>query len=257
MEGFWSSVSSWWSEKTSSPLYFTYIAFFIVWNWQFFQIIFLESGDLFYSPRIEYITSNLFFAIPFLNTFSDWIRIPIEWFSNFVWHIGPPVLFTFLAIRYLPVLHKLAFDIHVNNYFTRKTAYRSANLEYEKGETVRLKEEVKEKKQQQVQKKAIERIQPEEEKWSQEFRDFAKSPLFYKFPQIISSIYKFDGNLEHNRKSVVDVDIKAAAHAKNLISFLVKKDDVGGFPYQAIALTDKGRFFADNYLQDNPLTLEL
>ena len=120
MDGFWSSLSKWFNEKTSSPLYFTYIGFFIAWNWKFFQIIFLENENLFLTPRIEYIKSKLIFHTPLYSKISERLNIPIDWLLNTAWHILPPAIFTYLAIVYLPKVHKWALDKYLESRFERK-----------------------------------------------------------------------------------------------------------------------------------------
>lgn len=251
MNGFWSSVSSWWNEKTSSPLYFTYLVFFIVWNWRFFQIIFLEDGALFASPRLEYIQSNLFFSVPFSTSTPVLVGILLEGMINFCWHIGPPALLTFFAIKYLPILHKLAFDIHIKNYFARRDAYRSADLVYQKGETARLTEEATEKALQYKQKTKIERIEKaktQEEKWSEDFEDFKKTSLFDNFKQIVHSVYKNSGRTWWGNE-IMDSNIKAFADARGLIIISANKNNGGDM----VSLTDKGKYFVAKFLADHPL----
>jgi len=260
MSEFLSSFSKWFSEKTSSPLYFTYLGFLVVWNWKFFQIIFLENGDLFFEPRIGYINSELLFSIPVSEKIPLWASFIIDWFTNFTWHFIPPVILTGLAIKYLPIIHAWAFNIHLTNYFSRKSAFYSADLAYEKGKEQSLKEvsESKDRQirtQQKIQKKekTLQKTLTNKEQWEIEYNEFEKHQLFFKFQQIIICIYKFSGKLNPINKSIVDSDIKAIAHTKDLISFLEKKDSSMGWAYEAINLTDKGKFFADKYLEKNPL----
>ena len=247
MDGFWSSVSSWWGEKTNSPLYFTYLGFLVVWNWKFFQVVFLESPDLFVAPRIEYIKSTLLFSVPIPESIPFWVSSLVDWLSNLSWHIGPPIFFTFLAIVYLPRLNALAFDIHLNNYFARKNSFRNANLVYEKGETARLKEEVVEKKQQQVQKKAIEKAKTEDEKWDDEFLENEKVLDESGFSILLTIIYDKTGHITDPMSGRLIVSKTAVAFADSF--GLIQFND----PRNRITLTEKGKYFSKKFLKNNRL----
>lgn len=134
MNDFVQSISKWFTEKTSSSMYFTYAIFFLTWNWSFFQIVFLEDSSLFYYPRIEYIYSNLFFDIPLLFHTPYWFYIITTFFINVAWHVIPPVIFTFLAIKYLPSLNQRVLRIELKNRFNRKKDFVLARSEYEQWE---------------------------------------------------------------------------------------------------------------------------
>ncbi len=119
MDGFWTSFSNWFNEKTSSPLYFTYTGFFIAWNWKFFQIIFLESETLFKTPRIEYIDSHLYIHV------HPWL----DFILNPAWHVIPPAILTYSAIVHFPHIQKWAFDVYLNNRSDRKRMFLTKKLE--------------------------------------------------------------------------------------------------------------------------------
>jgi len=123
MDGLLSSLSRWFNEKTSSSLYFTYIGFFIVWNWRFFQIVFLEKETLFSSPRIEYINSHLLFSIPTYSQIPGWINSVMNSVANYGWHIVPPAILTYLTIIYLPYLHHWALEKDLENRFERRRMF--------------------------------------------------------------------------------------------------------------------------------------
>ncbi len=240
MEGFWDSVSKWFNEKTSSPLYFTYIVFFVAWNWKFFQIIFLEDSSLFGAPRIEYMNSHLLFSfsIPWVW---HWITAVCVWIVNSLWHILPPVLYTFLATKYLPLANKWAFSIHVKNHFQRKEAYRDANLNYEKGETRKLKEVVQEKQKQAVQKGILAKNQTNEEIWDKEYEELKKTVFFDQFPRLKTMIYESAGLLHGNLNS----SMKAYCDTNGIIS--IKEDK---FSQEKASLTEKGRYFMKRYINE-------
>ncbi len=86
----------------------------------------------------------------------------------------------------------------------------------------------------------------EKKDWETEYGEFEKHPLFFKFQQVLASVHEHLGYINDDY-----VDIKAVAHAKNLIIFTKDKDT--GLLGKRIELTDKGRFFADKYLEKHPL----
>lgn len=243
MQEFWSSVSKWFNEKTSSPLYFTYIAFFVVWNWKFFQIIFLESDKFFSSPRVEYIEKNLNLHIT-NNIFWDFI-------INLGWHIIPPAFLTYLAVEYLPRIQKWAFEIHIKNSFERKEIHWKKNSEYEKMQTKSIEVVAEEKVKQKTQREKIQKTKTQEEKWFEEYEKFEKNPLFYKFSQIVKSLYNHSGQvspfLSGSYHRVIDIDILALVHSEDLIN----KNGVSH--KEIIEPTNKGKFFISKYLETNSI----
>ena len=253
MNGFWSSASKWFSEKTSSPLYFTYIGFFIAWNWRFFQIIFLENENLFLTPRIEYIKSEILFSTNFPLIIPAWLHILVDWLLNTAWHILPPALFTYLAIVYLPRLHKWALGKYLESGFDRKRMFERKRFEHDKWlldqEKIHSKtlENFASVKEQQL--KAEERIQKtmtDEERWELEYQEFEKSTSFFKFRQIIETIYKHRGYVESGAMRYVEAGILAMSDARGLVSYVEGSRN-------AIELTKKGKFFAKLYLEKYPL----
>lgn len=252
MDGFWSSLSKWFSEKTGSPLYFTYIGFFIVWNWKFFQIVLLESASLFRAPRIEYINSELWFFVPALSAVPVWANVIIDWIINLIWHIGPPIFFTYLAIVYLPILQKWALNKYLESRFERKKIFEEKQREYdnwlleqEKKHKKTLENIVTVKEQKAKVEKEIEKIMTEEEHWELEYLEFEKSPYFYEFKQIIETIYKYEGVIEitvgFQKVRHADANSLATAHTRDLISYF--KDS-----HNVIEFTKKGKMFAKLYL---------
>ncbi len=237
MNEFWSSVTRWFNEKTSSPLYFTYLCFFITWNWKFFQIIFLESESLFKSPRIEYITSMLLISIPWFS--------PFELMINMIWRFLPPAIFTYLAIVHLPKVHKWAYNIHIKNYFDRKDLYRQEELAYERRKVKFLKGEAEAKKEQKEQREVIEKVMTDEDRLRAEYEEFEKAPSFYKFRNILETIYQYGGFIEEGHTTHADSGALAIAHTWGLINYSADENH--------ITLTEKGKNFARIYLEKYPL----
>lgn len=253
MDGFWSSASKWFNEKTSSPLYFTYIGFFVAWNWKFFQIIFLENENLFLAPRIEYIKSKLFFSTNFSLIIPAWLHILVDWLLNTAWHILPPALFTYLAIVYLPKLHKWALDKYLESRFERKRMFATKKfeddkwlLDQEKIHSRTRKDFASIKEQQLEVEKRIQKTMTDEERWELEYQEFEKIPTFFKFKQIIETIYKHNGYVEDSSVRHVEAGVLAVADARGLVSYVDgRRND--------IELTKKGKFFAKMYLEKYPL----
>jgi hypothetical protein len=174
----------------------------------------LENDNVFSSPRIEYIEKNFNFYLT-NNVFYDYI-------INFCWHVIPPAVLTFLTIKYLPIIQKWAFKIYIENSFERKEMHWKRNSEYEKRRTERFEIMAEEKIKQKTQRKKIEKSQTQEEKWIEEYKNFEKSQLFYKFNQIIKSLYNHSGQispfLSGGYHRIVYIDILALVHSKELIN---------------------------------------
>lgn len=243
MNGFWSSASRWFSEKTSSPLYFTYIGFFVVWNWKFFQIIFFESPVLFWRPRIEYLEHNLYF-----HTGAYQLAPVVDFVLNFVWHAIPPAIFTFVAIVYLPIIQKWALEKHLNDRFERKQMFTRKQREYdewllsqEKKKTATVKSIVVERQAQIEGKKEIEKSLSEQERWELEYQEFEKMPSLIKFQAIIRAVYRGDGWTEG-----VDPGAIALADTRDLITFTNDNRS-------RMELSQKGKTFAKLYLAKHPV----
>lgn len=233
MTELWSSFSKWFGEKANSPLYWTYFGFFIAWNWEFFQVIFLESNDLFERPRIEYLKYLEY----------HFTRItPLDWLINTLWHIGPPILFTFAAIVWLPRVHKWAFNIHLIHLFERKIMFQEQKAEYEKRIAKLTKQEAVAKKEQAEQKQIIEKAKTQEEKWKEDFEQIKRQDLLQTFQRLVGVLYKQGGILYGTQ--VEDYlpnasSIMAFAGTHDLINTEKREN---GSPL--VQLTDKGKYFS-------------
>lgn len=233
------SLSKWFSEKANSPLYWTYLGFFVAWNWKFFQIIFLEHESLFTTPRVEYLET--------LIPAPSGIAI-LDWGINLLWHAVPPVIFTYIAIMYLPRLHRWAFEIYLKYHFERKTMFQEQKAEHERKMAELTKREADAKKERVEQEQIIEERKTDEERWGKEFRELSAHVLFLQFKQIIDVIYENNGRTvrwsnDHPRR-MVNTNVLAFAHSKGLINITSNNDD-----NEVIELTDKGRFFVSKYLE--------
>ncbi len=247
MTEFWASASKWFSEKTSSPLYFTYIGFFIVWNWKFFQIIFLESADLFYSPKIEYIENTLYFHSGLTYQF-----VPIiDWILNFAWHLIPPAALTYFAIVYFPYIQKWALEKYLGNRFERRRMFETKQREYDEWILAQEKERTKttkslavEKKTQVEEKKKIEKNVTDEERWEAEYKKQLGTLLNKGFADVLRTIYKEDGEIiDYSGSRNLGPGPLGFADANGLIEF------GKGAHGDKIKLSEKGRFFAREFLK--------
>lgn len=248
MDGFWASLLRWFNEKTSSSLYFTYIGFFVVWNWKFFQVIFLESSTLFFAPRIEYIDRELFFHWWMYSGVPYWLHglvFFVNLIANFAWHIVPPIAMTYLSVLYLPKLHKWALAKDIENRFERKRMFESKKLEYDRWlldqarkESQTLVDIASEKEQQAKVEKKIQETMSDAERWELEYKEFEKIPSFQKFQEVIRTIYEFNGLIVDGYTRHADAETLAMADTWGLISF----------SSGIIELTEKGKVFAKLYL---------
>ncbi len=181
MNELWSSFSKWFEERANSPLYWSFIFFFVTWNWKFFQIIFLEHESLFSKPRSEYIDS-----LQIAMTDS----LFVNWVLNFGWHIIPPLVMTYFAIVYLPKFNKWAFDIHLTHYFERNALYQTKKAKHEEEMAKLVKQEAEAKKERVVQEGIIEKIKSPEEKWKEELEQVKRQDLLIGFQKMVAIIYK-------------------------------------------------------------------
>ncbi len=232
MNEIWNSITMWFKERTTSPLYGAYIFSTIVWNWKFFFTLFLQDQASLPMPKIEYIEKI------FLSDSPVW---------HFIAFFVPPILITYAIIWWLPIISGLAHECHLRFYFYRKSIYDKERLSYEESRKHDLKRLAGIKEEQVASEKRIQKNLSNEERWEEEYREFSKSSTFERFDQIINVIYERNGYIhEQNGKRPVDSDVIAAADTRGLIKFS------GASRYQ-IDFTEKGKFFAKKYLDNPPI----
>lgn len=253
----WTSFTKWLGEKTGSPLYFTYIGFFIVWNWKFFDVIFIESPALFTTPKLEYISQNLYFRLEnFLSIeMPAWLLHSLNQVFNYSYHLIPPAILTLLSILYLPKLQKWALGRYLNSSFDRKKMYATKQREYnewilnsEKKEEETLEAIADVKRKQVKQKEAIEKTKTTEEKWKEEFDNIKLLSFFSQFSQLTDAVYKHGGKVKVWSGAqwvlAVQPDVLAFADSIGLITINAKDADS-----QQIAFTEKGKYFVSKYIE--------
>ncbi len=253
MDGFWSSFSQWFSEKTGSPLYFTYIGYFIAWNWKVLQVIFLESSSLFVAPKIEYVTQSL--SITLMPETAGLLAVTINLIANFAWHVVPPAVLTFLSIKYLPYVQKWALREYLLSRFDRKKIFETKQREYNTWLVGQEREKQKElgematiKKEQVKQKEAIKKATTKEEEWIQDFVKLESHSIYPKFKQLTDAVYSNRGGTHESAgfgqaTRIVDSDMLALAHSMGIISISGKSN-----LDEKIEFTDKGRFFVSRMI---------
>ncbi|HEX8608318.1 MAG TPA: hypothetical protein VF679_06745 [Pedobacter sp.] len=250
MSEVWSSFSKWFNEKTGSPVYFTYIGFFVAWNWRFFQLVFLEDSNLFSSPRIEY----LFQKITLSSGVSGLAGRAVDLLLNLSWKVIPPAILTWFAIMYLPAVHRWALSKYLDSLFDRKKLYKNKEKEYtnwltefEKQQARSLESLATVKKTQTKSKRIIEELTTPEEKKKREFEKIKNSPLYSRLNELKRVIYE-NGGATHvfsgsSYVRTIGADILALAHTNDLISI------EGRERTEKIQLTPKGKEFMAWYFE--------
>lgn len=186
MENILSSFGEWWREKKNSSLYFTYLFFLILWNWKFLFLLFVEDN-------IPPFVSNFQYALSLYEPITN------HYWVDFLIYKGcallPPVLFTFLAVKYLPRLNAWAHEIEVGNYFKRRLVYDEQRTEFERQRTTFLKDIAEQKEKQKAYKEDIEEQTTEKEQWQNEFAELASDKVFVKaMSNAIDAIYYHAGS---------------------------------------------------------------
>lgn len=225
------SLSQWFKEKTTSPLYGTYIFAIIFWNWRFFYTLFFQAQTSLSIPKIEYVEQKFL---------SDGLV------QHFLWFLIPPLVITYIIIWWLPIVANLVHKRHLRFYFYRKSTYDEEKLVYEERRKQILNQLVGIKEQQIESTKKIQKSLTNEERWEEEYNEFTKSNIFQRFEQIIEAVYKNSGYLPNSN---VDSNMIAGADVRGLTTFQDSSRT-------QIDLTEKGKFFAKKYL-DHPPTPDI
>lgn len=225
------SIAKWFKDRTTSPLYGTFILSAILLNWKLFYILFWQNEEYLLLPRIEYVQQTILDQQSF---WSHLARLTIF-----------PVISTYLIIWWLPMLSNWAHKKHIEFYYERKLIFDKARLEYENKEKKTLISIATLKKEQVEVKKEIQKNTLPEDEWLVEFEDFKKNILFKKLKQLKDVLYEYGGKTVVGGERQVNSDILAMAHTKGLI--LIKES---GYQ-EKIELTEKGKFFLKKYLENN------
>ncbi len=257
MNDFWSSLAKWFNEKTGSPLYFTYLGFYIAWNWRFFQVVFIESPSLFSGPKIEYISNFLGFSVQdlFPASWSAYIFV-IDWILNLAWQVIPPAIYTVAAILFLPAVHFWALRKYLDSYFARQKLFKREEKKYNDW-LLKLEEENEETlakiastKGRQLELEAkISRTKTQDELWDEELLRLQSNPLFTRLGELVEVLYR-NGGLTHKRQTngipirVISADVLAFADTSGLVSIQPGSSQLS----EKLTLTDKGKFVISRFL---------
>lgn len=238
MADFTSSFFQWLKERANSPLYWTYFGFFITWNWEFFQVIFLEDARLFQVPRVEYLET---FRI--CITGIGWV----DWILNLLAHIGAPAIFTFVAIKWFPLIHTWALRIYSKNYFERRLIWQKDNVWYEQEKTELLKKKTDEKiKQIEQQEDMLEKTKAREEKWKKEFSEIKQTDLLNKIQKLFKIIYDAGGTISsQDLKNKLPSDFSTVFSFADIYSLIELEPERNGFGNNNIVkVSEKGKYFS-------------
>ena len=169
MNEVFNSITEWWKEKTTSPLYGTFIFSVILWNWKFFYVLFWQDQSVLSLPKIEYVEQH------FLNYSGFWLNLSI----HFLWFLILPAMSTYIIIWWIPLLTNLAHKVSTQFYFNRKGIfddlslnYDNRRLEYEHKQKRNMERFLEVKKEQIATGKKIEHTLTDEDRWRVEFTDF-------------------------------------------------------------------------------------
>jgi hypothetical protein len=224
-------------KRTSNHLLGTFSIFWAICHWQLFVVLFFVSED-----NILLFTNKLKndYLLSLLTDFSK-ISTWINWIA--------PFIFTWLLIWVLPKLILIPAYRKECEYKTEKK-----KIKITMDNKIKILETEIERESVEKLKYVSERIDREKEikekdptiLWQEEFEQFKKLPLSKNFKYITEAIYKKQGWFNtHN--FVVPKDVLAYSHSNGLIAFSNKENS-------QIELTDKGKFFVKNYLNEEGST---
>lgn len=253
MEELIKSLTGWFKEKLSSPLYFIFIFAFISWNWKTFYILFFEDSILLKSTHVEYVQqfSRIYYQIPYQGNLIDLFLHPFNWILVILFIFAVPIIVTYLFIWELPKLNSLAHKTYLTYEFIRKAEFHKQNTVFQETVAGEKEKESKALKRQVVAKEEITSQLTKEEKWEIEYENFKKNKTFLSFNSILNSIYKNEGQISIVQDGqwvrIINANILATADSLDLI-LISKRNN-----YEYVELTEKGKYFSKKYLEENPL----
>lgn len=165
LDDFLKSVGVWLKERTTSPLYGTFIMAVVLVNWKIFYILFWQPEDKLLIPRIEYVQK---YIIDTQNIY-----------QHISYYLIIPALLTFFIIWFLSDLSNFVHRKHLKSYYSRLVIVDDAKLEYERQKKDRLEIFSDIRKQQFEVKKEIELNSTENDKWNDEFSAVFSNNEFY------------------------------------------------------------------------------
>lgn len=230
-------------KRLTTPIYGTFLLSWIIFHWKFIFSLFFVSEDKIW--QATGLLKNDYLSKEFFN-FSDWYFY-VSWIM--------PIILTWLIIWKFPKWISIPAFKKAEEEKTEKIIIKiNEQKKIETGQ-IKLQEEnikkIKTVAQKTKKEKEIEKLDPTIN-WKEEFEQFKKHHIFYKFKQIIESLYKHNGRItlftSGGYSRVVGPDILALAHSKELINIKNDKNSI-----EVIELTNKGKFFVSKYLEENPI----
>ncbi len=221
------SVAKWFKERTTSPLYGTFILSVILWNWKFFYILFWQSEEKLNIPRIEYVQNHILYNATY--------------FGHIVYFLILPALSTYFIVWWLSYLSNWAHKKHVEFYYDKRLSIDEARLNYEQKEKNNLNKLSNVIKEQARAKVTINNTLTEKEKWRNEMINFVLRDNKYQLAidKAKKAVYQTEGRFTGNRQeeteyvTYIDIDSLAKLDALELIDIQNNK----------MSFSEKGKYF--------------
>lgn len=225
--------------RVASATIGTYLFFWVAFHWEGIYTALFVSEDLVFSKyhllKNEYLNQYFF-------GWHGWHDQSWHYLQGFVW----PILLTFLFIWVLPELLLIHFYRKEQRF---KVAKHNVRIEEEQ----RLQQK-KESLAKQTSKTLQAQAQAEEQKqdiakkdpkllWNQEFVDFSQSRDFKWLPDILKSVYKYNGQAHVEKYGFTEFHLDPHARRVGDVRGIIKSPASGS----KIALTAKGKEFAKLY----------
>lgn len=217
-------------ERITSPFYGYFVISWIIVNWRLIYIAFFVRGEDIFKKTNLLSNEYLFFNIPSFRTVGYWLDFLIY-----------PFIATLFIFWLMPYITRIYFLKNIRNKKALKLIELNENKEIKKeekelvvAEKNLIKEEVEKAKQI---KRAI--IEAPEVLWLKEYEQFVKNNLFYEFKKVMQKVYQIDSQVTLSASMVAFLDL----------------NDIGSVAgwQQNVTLTDKGKFFARRFLENNPI----
>ncbi len=170
MEELAKSFAVWLKERTSNPIYFTFLFYVLICSWREAYVLFFEDAALLVVPRIEYIQ-----------------RFNQGAYGDFMWHALVPALLTFVTVKYLPWVYTWAHRHHLKHHYERLAVADEERRNYEVSKARYVAEVAEAREQQAKDEERIQASMSEEEKWDEEF---AESVVDTEFVEALNNAYR-------------------------------------------------------------------
>ena len=224
-------------ERFTSPFWGHFFLSWLVVNWNLVYVAFFVDADTILQKKEVLRNEYLYSLMPqtFLETAAHFLIYPLLISAFIAWVVSPTVGRAFFKRSSINKREQGSIEKQINENLN--LTRQAQTLVEEQKKLVAQKVELEEES-----KKA------EEENprifWEQEFEAFKESRLFYKFKQVVDTLYAHQKQLVYvndygKRASRIDPDMLAYADSHGLITI----DNSGN----RVEPTDKGRFFLAQY----------